>query len=117
MCADGWFIEGCLGKGIRGEQSENVGEQGRVGDAELANERFALLRREFERETECGFYLLISFWRHEQMRDRLVRPASQPPTMPGNLSAVPRSITSARMERKSHHCKNFYGFLGRGAVS
>ena len=79
------FVEGCLGKGVGGEKREDLGEYRGVGGAVMAEKPFALFRGEFEREAEGGFYLSIAFWRQaKNMRDQMVRLASQPPTIPGN---------------------------------
>lgn len=59
------LVERRLRKRVGVEQCHYVRQQGWICNAELAGKRFSLFRWEFERETESGFYLLISFWRHK----------------------------------------------------
>jgi len=94
---DRWLVERSVGNGVGGEECEDLREQRRFCGAVMAQKRFTLFQREFERETEGGFYLSISFWRHwclerfgfaKEMRGWMVRPASQPPTCPGTYGKV-----------------------------
>ena len=110
--AHGRFVEGRLWERVSCEQLQDLSEQRRISHAVPSKEDFPLFRREFDDVAESGFDLLVSFWRHvcpvemrfaTQIRGQLVRPASQPPTLPGNFGTVPGSIGIAEFLAKCRH--------------
>jgi hypothetical protein len=97
--ADSGSIDGRGRCSVCVEEGQDFCDQLRITCAELKQEGVSLRRREIQGETESGFYLLVSFWRHgevvlhfrKEMRGQRI-------SQPRNLRQCPGTFVQFRVQ-------------------